>query len=108
MPGFPYFGEHVKTHFVCLTCRKVVKGSQYGTSSCPTCGVQMADAGKTFKTPRRGNDREWTKIEQATRIVPRGKTDLRPTLKWINGVPRTLGAARRLQSTRLSRLTRRA
>lgn len=50
-----------KTKVLCLDCRFVCKAS--GSVACPRCGKLMLSMGKAFRPPKKGNKRQWKKIE---------------------------------------------
>ena len=61
-------------HYACFSCRKMFnepsylrrfdrKGLGVDAITCPECRMPMRNMGKEFKPPRRGNIRQWRKVE---------------------------------------------
>lgn len=97
-----------KTHFVCLPCRKVWKGGGSVTGErippskhCPHCGAEGIDMGMDFHTPRRGDDRQWRKVEL---MVERGVRFQGCGCRGPGGQPDTLSDAKSKYGLRRKRL----
>jgi predicted RNA-binding Zn-ribbon protein involved in translation (DUF1610 family) len=105
------FGS-VKTHRVCLPCRRSLKQSTGSTAPCPECGGELVNMGRDFKAPRRSNARQWRKLEL---LVAAGRRAVDPRYRTDGPLfdscgctgpgprPRTLADAKSLLGVRRSR-----
>jgi hypothetical protein len=56
--------------FACFDCRKVFKQNYWRymeVLKCPDCSRPMAWLGRAFRAPRRGNTKQWRKVELLAR-----------------------------------------
>lgn len=66
-----YTEHEYKTHWACLPCRFTAKhpgGWPHPVPAgegprCPHCGEAMIDMGKDFQPPRKGEEKQWRKVE---------------------------------------------
>jgi hypothetical protein len=46
----------------CFDCRKSWKVRADVSARCPCCGSQLHEMGRSFKTPKKGDDEQWEKV----------------------------------------------
>ena len=65
------FGEHVRTSWVCTHCRTVVRVNQFNSHKpdCPKCKRAMKNLGKSWRVPRRTDDKGWEEISRRLRMA---------------------------------------